>query len=132
MKYLSGYLARLQLNGFAPTVLKDPERLRRDLDEMLAREHSPSTCSVEEEKRKWLKKLSGIERQKDRLLDLYLNQEVEKERYEVKRRELDRAAETVEAELERIKNRESHIKQLECDRDTLLEAYARIVLAQPL
>ncbi len=100
--------------------MKDPERLRQGLDEMLAREHSPSTCSVEEEKRKWLKKLSEIERQKDKLLDLYLNQEVEKERYEVKRRELEGAAETAEAELERIKNKESHIKQLECDRDTLL------------
>ena len=32
-------------------------------------------------------------------------QEGEKERYKVKRRELDRAAETAEAELERIKNR---------------------------
>jgi len=32
-------------------------------------------------------------------------QKVEKERYKVKRCELDRAAETAEAELERIKNR---------------------------
>src|SRR5215207_86686 len=98
---------------FISGILKDPGRLRRGLNEMLAREHSPSSLNAEKEERKWTKKLSDIECQKDRLLDLYLDRGVEKERYEVKRLELERTTKTVETELERIKNRQSRIRHLE-------------------
>jgi hypothetical protein len=101
--------------------------LRRGLNQMLAKEHSPSSLDAEKEEKQWTKKLSNIECQKDRLLDLYLDQGVEKERYEIKRLELERAAKTVQAELGRIRNRQSRIRQLERDRDALLETYTRMV-----
>ncbi len=49
-KNFRGETTEAAIWDFVSGVLKDPERLRRGLDEMLAREHSPSTCSVEEEK----------------------------------------------------------------------------------
>jgi site-specific DNA recombinase len=113
--------------NFISGILKDPERLRRGLNQMVAKEHSPSSLDAEKEEKQWTKKLSDIECQKDRLLDLYLDQGVEKERYEIKRLELERAAKTVQAELERIRNRQSRIRQLERDRDALLETYTRMV-----
>jgi hypothetical protein len=53
-KNFRGETTEAAIWDFVSGVLKDPERLRRGLDEMLAREHSPSTCSVEE-KTSWFR-----------------------------------------------------------------------------
>ena len=58
---------------FISAILKDPERLRRGLNQMVAKD-SPSSLDAEKEEKQWTKKLSDIECQKDRLLDLYLDQ----------------------------------------------------------
>ena len=116
--------------NFVSGVLKDPERLRAGLDEMLSRERAASSRNPEEEEREWLKRLSDLDRQKDRLLDLYLDEKLDKGRYESKVRDLNRATETAESELERLRNRQSRIRELERDRDALLESYATIIPEQ--
>ena len=55
---------------------------------------------------------------------------MDKGRYESKVRDLNRATETAESELERLRNRQPRIRELERDRDALLESYARIIPEQ--
>jgi hypothetical protein len=46
---------------FVSSILKDPERLRRGLDEMLDRERASASRGPDEEEEAWLKKLSELE-----------------------------------------------------------------------
>lgn len=80
----------------------------------------------EEEEEVWLKKLSELEVQEERLLDLYLEGTLEADRYGARVSRLKQARKTVEEELGRIRDRASHIERLEQDRDALLNHYSRI------
>jgi transposase len=51
---------------------KYSQRLRRGLDEMLDRERASASRGPDEEEEVWIKKLSELEVQEERLLDLYL------------------------------------------------------------
>jgi site-specific DNA recombinase len=112
--------------GFVSSILKDPERLRRGIDEMLAREKASAPRDPGEDEEGWLKKLSELETQEERLLDLYLEGKLEVERYESRVSQIKQSRKTIEEELGRIKNRVAHIEHLEHNRDTLLSHYSRI------
>jgi hypothetical protein len=111
---------------FVSGVLKNPQRLRRGLDEMLDRERASVSQGPGEEEEVWLKKLSELEAQEERLLDLYLEGKLEAERYGARVSQLKQARKTVEEELGRIRDRAFHIERLEQDRDALLNHYSRI------
>ena len=68
--------------GFVSRILKDPERLRRGIDEMLDRERALTSRSPGNDEEGWLKKLSELETQEELLLDLYLEGKLETGRYE--------------------------------------------------
>src|ERR671916_996172 len=112
--------------SFVSRVLKDPERLRRGMDEMLDRERASSSRAPGEDEEGWLNKLSELEVQEERLLDLYLEGKLESDRYESRVTQLKRSRTTVQEELERIWNRTARIERLEQDRDALLNHYSRI------
>jgi len=112
---------------FVSSILKDPDRLRSGLDEMLAQEQATLGRNPGEEEKAWLKKLADTERQKDRLVDLYLDRKLDKKRYEAKASELDRVAQTGEAELDRLRNRQHRLAKLRRERDELLEHYENLV-----
>ena len=111
---------------FVSGILKDPQRIRRGLDEMLDRERASASRRPDEEEEVWLKKLYELKGQEERLLDLYLEGKLEAERYGTRVSQLKKARKTVEEELGRIRNRTSHIERLEQDRDALLNHYSRI------
>jgi site-specific DNA recombinase len=113
---------------FVSSVLKDPERLRLGVDEMLDREKALSSRTSDEDAEGWLKKLSELEVQEERLLDLYLEGKLESDRYESRVTQLKRSRMTVQEELEHIRNRTARIERLEQDRDALLNHYARIAV----
>jgi len=78
----------------------------------------------------WLKKLTGLEVQEERLLDLYLESKLEMDRYEKRVAQINQSRSAVEKELERIKDRVARVDQLERDRDAVLNDYCRIVPEQ--
>jgi site-specific DNA recombinase len=116
--------------NFVSSVLKDPERLRSGLDEMLDREEALSSLAHNEDEEEWLKKLSELEVQEERLLDLYLEGKLESDRYDSRVRQLKRSRMTVQEELEHIRNRTARMKRLKQDRDTLLSHYSQITVQQ--
>jgi hypothetical protein len=114
--------------NFVSSVLKDPERLRRGMDEMLDRERALSSRAPGEDEEGWLKKLSELEVQEERLLDLYLEGKLESDRYGSRISQLRRSRKTIQEELEHIRNRTTHIERLEQDRNALLSYYAQVAV----
>jgi hypothetical protein len=112
--------------NFVSSVLKDPERLRRGMDEMLHRERALSSRAPGEDEEGWLKKYSELEVQEERLLDLYLEGKLESDRYESRVSQLKRSRKTIQEELEHIRNRTTRIEYLQRDRDALLSHYSQI------
>ena len=90
---------------FVSSVLKDPERLRFGVDEMLDGEKALNSRAPGEDEEAWLKKLSELEDQEERLLDLYLEGKLEPDRYESRVTQLKRSRMTVQEELEHIRNK---------------------------
>jgi hypothetical protein len=111
-------------------ILKDPERLQRGLDEMLRQEEALGPRHPDGDEEGWLRKLSELEAQEERLLDLYLEGKLEVDRYESRVSQIKRSRKTIEDELERINHRAAHIERLKHDRDALLSHYSRIVPEQ--
>src|SRR5215211_3733615 len=114
--------------SFVSRVLKDPERLRRAMDEMLDRERASSSRAPGEDEEGWLNKLSELEVQEERLLDLYLEGKLESDRYESRVSQLKRSRKTAVEELEHIRNRTTSLERLEQDRDALLSHYSQIAV----
>jgi hypothetical protein len=116
--------------GFVSSILKDPERLQRGLDEMLRQEEALAPRYPNEDTDSWLKKLSELEAQEERLLDHYLEGKLEVDRYESRISQIKRDRRTIEDELGRINDRAAHIEHLKHDRDALLSHYSQIVPEQ--
>ena len=81
-----------------------------------------------EDEEEWLKKLSELEVQEERLLDLYLEGKLESDRYESRVSQLKRSRKTAVEELEHIRNRTTSLERLEQDRDALLSHYSQIAV----
>jgi site-specific DNA recombinase len=114
--------------SFVSRVLKDPERLRRGMNELLDRESTSSSRGPGEDEEGWLKKLSEFEVQEERLLDLYLEGKLESDRYESRVSQLKRSRIAVQGELEHIRHRTTRIEDLQRDRDALLSHYSQIAV----
>jgi DNA repair exonuclease SbcCD ATPase subunit len=113
--------------GFVSGILKDPTRLERGLDEMLEQEKALSSRGPGEDEETWLNKLAELEAQEERLLDLYLENKLDVDRYESRVVQIKQSRKTVEDELARLKVRAAHVEQLKRERDALLNHYSRIV-----
>jgi hypothetical protein len=95
---------------------------------MLDREKALSSRAPGEDEEEWLKKLSELEVQEERLLDLYLEGKLESDRYEPRVSQLKRSRKTPVEELEHIRNRTTGLERLEQDRDALLDHYTKIAV----
>jgi hypothetical protein len=80
-----------------------------------------------EDNKTWLKKLGELETQEERLLDLYLENKLDTDRYDRRLAQIKQARKAVEDELARIEGRAARLDRLERDKETLLNHYARIV-----
>jgi hypothetical protein len=67
---------------------------------------------------------------RERLLDLYLENKLDMDRYKRRLAQIRQSRSAVEDELARIKAKADHVEQLERDREALLNHYARIVPKQ--
>jgi hypothetical protein len=95
---------------------------------MLDRERASASQGPGEEEEVWLKKLSELEVQEERLLDLYLEGKLEADSNGARVSQLKQARKTIEEKLRRIRDRASHIERLKEDRDALLNHHSRIAL----
>jgi site-specific DNA recombinase len=116
--------------GFVSGALKDPTRLKRGLDKMVEQEKALISRGPGDDRKMGLKKLSELEAQEERLLDLYLENKLEMDRYEKRFAQIKQSRSAVEEELARIEGRAARVDQLERDRNTVLNNYSRIVPEQ--
>lgn len=112
---------------FVSDVLKDPTRLKRGLDELVRQEKELVGRGHEEDGKTWFKKLADLETQEERLLDLYLENKLDVDRYDRRLTQIGQTRKAVEEELARIEGRAARLDRLERDSEALLNHYARIV-----
>src|SRR5918998_492454 len=95
-------------------------------DPAIPRERALTSRNPGDDEEGWLRKLSDLEAQEERLLDLYLEGKLKIDRYESRVSQIKQSRKTIEEELRRIKNHAAHIERLEHDRDALLNYYSRV------
>jgi site-specific DNA recombinase len=108
-------------------LLKDPERLRAGLDEMIEAERAGMRGDPEAEAMIWLGRIAVLDSKRSRYQDMAAEGHINFEELGAKLRELavDRA--TAEHELEDLNLRRSRLEDLERDKEMLLEDYASMV-----
>jgi hypothetical protein len=97
---------------------------------MLEQEKAPTATGPGEDWATWLRKLTELETQEERLLDLYLENKLDMDRYERRLAQIRLTRKTAEGELARIEAKADHVEQLERNKEALLNHYARIVPGQ--
>jgi site-specific DNA recombinase len=108
-------------------LLKDPERLRAGLDEMIEAERAGMRGDPEAEALAWLDKIAALDSKRSRYQDMAAEGHITFGELGAKLRELAAARATAERELEDLKARRSRLEDLERDKETLLEEYAGLL-----
>ncbi len=104
-------------------LLKDPERLRSGLDEMIERERSGMRGDPEQEAKVWLQKLSEVDQERRGYLRIAAKGHLEDAELDEALAELEETRLTAERELASLRSRTETIEALERDRDALLDRY---------
>jgi len=112
---------------FVSSLLRNPERLRGGLDEVIEQEHAAMRGGPDGQAKAWLEKLADVSRKRARFQDMAAEGLISFDELRGKLLELDETRKTAERELEALRDRRERIEQLERDRETLLEHYADMV-----
>jgi site-specific DNA recombinase len=105
-------------------LLKDPERLRAGLDEMIEAERAGMRGDPETEALAWVDKIAALDSKRSRYQDMAAEGHITFEELGVKLRELAADRATAERELEDLNARQTRLEDLERDKETLLKEYA--------
>lgn len=108
-------------------LLKEPERLRGGLEAMFERERSAAPSDPEAAARLWLAKLAEVDRKRARYQEMAAEDLIGFDELRTRLAELEETRRTAERELRDLQGRQEQIRQLEQDRDALLEHYAGLV-----
>jgi hypothetical protein len=108
-------------------LLRDPERLREGLDEMIEQERKALRGDPDKQAKAWLGKLTDVGRKRARFQDMAAEGLISFHELRGTVLELDETRRTAERELEALRGRQEIVEQLKRDRDTLLEHYADMV-----
>jgi len=108
-------------------LLKDPERLRAGLDEMIEEERAGMRGDPETEALAWLDKIAALDSKRSRYQDMAAEGHITFEELGAKLRELAADRTTAERELEDLNLRRSRLEDLERDKEILLKEYAGMV-----
>jgi hypothetical protein len=104
-------------------LLKNPERVRAGLDEMIEQERAGMRGDPDQEAASWLEKLSEVERERRGYLRFAAKGHMTDEELDEALAELEETRKTAEEELAAIRGRKEILENLEQDRDALLESY---------
>ncbi|HVF02112.1 MAG TPA: recombinase family protein [Rubrobacteraceae bacterium] len=107
-------------------ILKDPEQLRADLEQMIKLECEGRRGDPEREAKGWLDKLGEVDRKRSGFQEMAAEGVIAFDELRAKLAALDATRATAERELEAIKGRREHLEKLERDKETLLETYAAL------
>jgi len=107
-------------------LLKDPERLRAGLDEMIEQERAGMRGNPDQEAASWLEKLSEVEQERRGYLRFAAKGHMSDDELEEALAELEETRLTAEEELATLRGRKEILEELERDRDALLESYAEM------
>lgn len=107
--------------GAVCDTLKDPELLRADLDAMIEQERSGWRGDSGKEARLWAGKLSEVDRKRARYQEMAASELITLDELRSRLAELDEIRVTAERELDNISNRQEYVRELERDRDALLD-----------
>ena len=108
-------------------LLKDPERLRAGLDEMIEAERAGMRGDPETEALAWLDKIAALDTKRSRYQDMAAEGHITFDELGAKLRELEDQRSTAEEELDNLQVRCARLEDLERDRETLLKEYAGMV-----
>lgn len=109
---------------FVSSLLRDPDRLRSGLDAMVEKEKQSSHGDPEHEARYWLKELSELEAERSGYLRQNARGVLPDKELDENLARIENGRATAQRELEAFSNRKQLLKNLERDRDVLLESYA--------
>jgi site-specific DNA recombinase len=110
-------------------LLKDPERLKAGLEEMIEQERAGLRGDPDQEAKTWLEKLSEVDQERRGYLRLAAKGVLTDEELDEALAELEDTRETAEKELRAVRARREVLEALERDRDALLESYASMTPA---
>jgi site-specific DNA recombinase len=110
--------------AFVSEILTDPSNLARGLERMIENERG---TPVAENEASWLRRISEIDGKCERLLDLRLEGDITSEQFRAKSAGLKEARAAAEDQLEAIRSRLSHLKDIERSKDALVSHYASLV-----
>jgi hypothetical protein len=112
---------------FVSGLLRDPERLREGLDEMIERERAGMHGDPAQEQKMWLDKLADVERKRSGFQDMAAEGLITFDELRAKLAALEETRTTAQRELEALAGCRERLADFERDRDTLLEHYATMV-----
>lgn len=101
-----------------------PERLRADLDRMIAMKRNARRGDSRREMDGWLEKLAEVERKRAKFQHAYAEDVISLEDLKARLAELEGLRELAQRELEALRSYEEEIARLERDRGAVLESYA--------
>ena len=107
-------------------LLKDPERVRAGLEEMIEQARAGMRGDPDQEAASWLEKLSEVEQERRGYLRFAAKGHMTDDELDEALAELEETRMTAEEELATIQGRKEIIGELERNRDALLESYAKM------
>ena len=112
---------------FVSGLLLDPEGLREGLERMMEKERAVGRGEPEREVKAWLDKLAETDRRREGYLDLAADGLMEKEELRAKLAALAETREAAKRELRSVEGRKARLRDLERDKENLLEEYGRLM-----
>jgi hypothetical protein len=112
--------------GFVRELLGDPQRLRTDLERMIEMERAATRGNPDREAKAWHDKLTEVDAERRGYLRLAARGSITDAELDAALAELEETRRLAEEELGALRSRQERLEVLKRDKDTLLEAYARM------
>jgi site-specific DNA recombinase len=112
---------------FVSGLLKQPERLKAGIERLIEQERAALRGDPEQEAKSWLEKLSEVDQERRGYLRIAAKGLITDEELDEALTELKETREVAARELAAIRACREVVENLERDRDSLLESYARMV-----
>ena len=112
---------------FVSGLLKDPERLRTGLDELIERKRNELEGDPSQESKVWAQKLTEVNRKRERFQDMAAEGLITFDELRGKIAVLEETRETARRKLRELEVRRERLAELERNRESLMQRYAGMV-----
>jgi hypothetical protein len=115
-----------QVWGLVSGLLKEPERLKVGLEEMIEAERKGMRGDPDQEAKAWVERIAEVDQERRGYLRLAAKGHLSDDELDEALSELEDTREAAERELQALSSRQEVIEQLERDKAALLDSYARM------